>query len=103
MKVFLYVLDTLSDWEIGYVTAELNSRRFLLKGIDCELVKVGSSSNDLGYLRTVAAEYAGQDGYLDLPAVSDRNLVTASGLSPVVHVRALEDPRGRAGGLTAAR
>lgn len=26
--VYVYALDTLADWELGYVTAELNSRRF---------------------------------------------------------------------------
>ncbi len=26
--VYVYLLDTLADWELGYVTAELNSRRF---------------------------------------------------------------------------
>jgi putative intracellular protease/amidase len=29
--VYVYVLDTLADWEIGYVTAELNSGRFFKK------------------------------------------------------------------------
>ncbi len=30
--VYVYVLDTLADWELGYVTAELNSGRFFKKG-----------------------------------------------------------------------
>ena len=29
--VHIYVLDTLADWELGYVTAELNSGRFFKK------------------------------------------------------------------------
>ena len=29
--VYIYILDTLADWELGYVTAELNSRRFFKK------------------------------------------------------------------------
>ena len=29
--VYIYVLDTLADWELGYVTAELNSGRFFRK------------------------------------------------------------------------
>lgn len=29
--IYVYVLDTLADWEIGYVTAELNSGRFFKK------------------------------------------------------------------------
>ena len=28
LTVYVYALDTLADWELGYVTAELNSRRF---------------------------------------------------------------------------
>ena len=28
MTVYVYVMDTLADWEIGYVTAELYSKRF---------------------------------------------------------------------------
>jgi putative intracellular protease/amidase len=32
MKAYLYVLDTLADWEIGYLTAELHSGRFLTDG-----------------------------------------------------------------------
>lgn len=30
-KVYIYALDTLADWELGYVTAELNSGRFFKK------------------------------------------------------------------------
>lgn len=29
--IYVYVLDTLADWEMGYVTAELNSGRFFKK------------------------------------------------------------------------
>lgn len=29
--VYIYALDTLADWELGYVTAELNSGRFFKK------------------------------------------------------------------------
>ncbi|MBD5447223.1 MAG: glutamine amidotransferase, partial [Treponema sp.] len=28
ISIYVYVLDTMADWEIGYVTAELHSRRF---------------------------------------------------------------------------
>ncbi|NVD97624.1 DJ-1/PfpI family protein [Massilia sp. BJB1822] len=42
MKVYLAVLDTLADWEIGYLTAELHSKRFFRNPeTDCQLVKVG--------------------------------------------------------------
>lgn len=29
--IYVYVPDTLADWELGYVVAELNSRRFFKK------------------------------------------------------------------------
>lgn len=29
--IYVYVLDTLADWELGHVTSELNSGRFLKK------------------------------------------------------------------------
>lgn len=41
-KVYLYVMDTMADWEIGYLTAELNSGRFYRKGISpSKIVTVG--------------------------------------------------------------
>ncbi|MCL1814826.1 MAG: glutamine amidotransferase [Treponema sp.] len=44
MNVFLYVLDTLADWEIGYLTAEINSGRYLKKNIEKpKIIKVGKN------------------------------------------------------------
>lgn len=31
--IYVYILDTLADWELGYVTAELNSGRFFKKDV----------------------------------------------------------------------
>ena len=28
ITVYVYILDTLADWEMGYAAAELNSKRF---------------------------------------------------------------------------
>lgn len=40
--VYLYVCDTMADWEIGYLTAELNSGRYFKKGqASSKLVTVG--------------------------------------------------------------
>lgn len=40
--VYLYVFDTLSDWEIGYLTAELNTGRYFKKGLaPLKIVTVG--------------------------------------------------------------
>jgi len=44
VKAYLYVLNTLADWEIGYLTAELNSRRYFAdKKADFQLVTVGNT------------------------------------------------------------
>ena len=42
--IYVYVLDTLADWEIGHVTAELNSGRFFKEGAPrISLKTVGAS------------------------------------------------------------
>lgn len=45
-KVYIYVLDTLADWELGYVTAELNSRRFFKKDAPKVSVKTVAISKE---------------------------------------------------------
>lgn len=51
MNIFLYVLDTLADWEIAYLMAEVNSGRYIRKGIQKpEIIKVG---NDLIPIKTM--------------------------------------------------
>ncbi len=44
MKVYLYILNTMADWEIAYITAELNSGRFLKNG-NVPILKVAKSLN----------------------------------------------------------
>ena len=39
----MYILDTLADWEIGFITAELYSRRYFAKNIEFEFVKIGNA------------------------------------------------------------
>jgi len=44
MKVYLFVLSTLADWEIGYLTAELHSKRFFRDPkANVQLMKLGLS------------------------------------------------------------
>lgn len=39
---YLYVFDTMADWEMSYLTAELNSGRYFKKGLDpLKIVTVG--------------------------------------------------------------
>jgi len=175
-KVYLYVFDTMADWEVGYLTAELNSGRYFKKdaaplevitvGMDphpvttmggmkiqpsisiaecnlentdvlvlpggdtwleavhepilkiaAEAVKEGAvvaaicgatmglakmgvldlkrhTSNDLEYMKMLCPEYRGERYYEMEPAVTDGNLVTASGVAPLeftMHVLKLLD------------
>ncbi len=165
MKVYLYILDTMSDWEIGYLTAEINTGRFFAKSTPkVELVKIGNglepitsmggmkitpdksieeinfedgdllilpgadtwfkeenqkileivkeiinkdvtvaalcgatmglaekgfldnrkhTSNDLEVLKMFCPNYKGAEFYLYEPAVTDNNLITASGMAPL--------------------
>ncbi|MGG0943464.1 type 1 glutamine amidotransferase family protein [Bacillus subtilis] len=164
-KVYLYVFHTMSDWEYGYLIAELNSGRYFKQdaaslkvvtvGADKEMIttlgglsikpdisldectlesqdliilpggntwgedihqpilkKVGDAlklgttiaaicgatlglanegylnsrkhtSNDLEYMKMVCPNYKGETLYEKEPAVSDENLVTASGIAPL--------------------
>ncbi len=165
MTVYLYVLDTLADWETAYITSELNSRRYFRnRNEELKIVKVGAdnspvktmggmalkpdilvsemhirkndililpggdtwmeeknseillfakemiksgkkvaaicgatfalaktgaldnikhTSNDKGYLKMICPEYKGENSYIEKPAVTDKNLVTATGLAPL--------------------
>jgi putative intracellular protease/amidase len=48
MKIYLIVLNTLADWEIAYLTAELHSKRlFADQSIACSIVKVGLSAEPI--------------------------------------------------------
>ena len=165
MKVYIYMLNTLADWEISYLTAELNSGRYLDKTKpSVELIKIGNTekpiktmggiiitpdesidniqfkeddllilpgadtwmgeenkkiidivsgiinekviiaticgatvalankgilnnrkhtSNDIEVLKMFCPEYTGENFYLNQPAVTDDNLITASGITPL--------------------
>ena len=44
--VYVYIFDTLADWEIGHVTAELNSKRFFKKDAPSVTVKTVSITKE---------------------------------------------------------
>lgn len=48
-KCYLYLLDTMADWEIAYLTAELNSGRYLIDG----KTAVGKVSADQQMVKTM--------------------------------------------------
>lgn len=164
-RAFLYVFDTMSDWEYGYLIAELNSGRYFKEGVaplkvitvgatkewittmgglrikpdisleECTLeskdllllpggttwsdeihqpmlkrvgealkfgIIVGAicgavealanmgyldtrrhTSNNLDYTKMVCPTYQGEEFFEPISAVSDENLVTASGIAPL--------------------
>ena len=174
--VYLYVLDTMADWEVGFLTTELNSGRYFRKDVspvkvvtlgleknyittmgglrilpdidleECNIKETDAlilpggetwmetihqpilslakqcidkniivaaicgatmslaqnglldsrshTSNDLGYLKMVCPNYAGEKCYKQESAVTDGKLITASGIAPLefsLHVlRALD-------------
>jgi putative intracellular protease/amidase len=46
MKVYFYILDTMADWEYGFLLAELNSKRFFLPSKkNLEIITVGNDNN----------------------------------------------------------
>lgn len=48
MNVYLAAVESLADWEIGYLTAELNSRRYFADpAMDFNLLKVGITSDEV--------------------------------------------------------
>ncbi|MGM0123675.1 hypothetical protein IGI37_001048 [Enterococcus sp. AZ194] len=44
--IYIYVLETLADWELGYITAELNSKRFFKKSAPNLTIKTVSHSKE---------------------------------------------------------
>ena len=49
--VYIYLLDTLADWEIGYITSELRSKRFFKK--DAPEITIKTVSYDLTPITTM--------------------------------------------------
>lgn len=174
--IYVYTLDTMADWEIGYVTAELNSGRFFKKdapevsvktvGVtkepvktmggltllpDCviddiavndqsvlllpggntwddpkhssivkkaaELLSAGATvcaicgatvalahtglldhrphtSNGAGFLDMFCPTYKGQNYFVDMPSVSDGNLITASGTGALLWAKQIIERLG---------
>lgn len=75
--IYVYTLDTMADWEIGYVTAELNSGRFFKKDApDVSVKTVGISKEPvktMGGLRIIP------DCVIDDIAVNDKSVLLLPG------------------------
>jgi putative intracellular protease/amidase len=77
MKVYLYVLNTLADWEIGYLTAEINSGRFLDKTkTPVNLIKLG---NTLEPIKTMGGITITPDESIDNITLQEGDLLILPG------------------------
>ena len=75
--VYVYALDTLADWEIGHVAAELNSSRFFKKGAPDVTVKTVGVS--LEPVKTMGGLTVLPDCVVDDIAVSDTSVLLLPG------------------------
>lgn len=75
--IYVYVLDTLADWELGYVTAELNSGRFFKEGAPRVSLKTVSSSKEP--IRTMGGLTIVPDCLIDDIVVSETSLLLLPG------------------------
>lgn len=63
-NIYVHVLDTLADWELGYVTAELNSGRFFSKsapGVSLQTVSFSLDSIRTMGGMTIVPDYVIED------------------------------------------
>lgn len=75
--VYIYVLDTLADWELGYVTAELNSGRFFRK--DAPEVSVKTVSISKEPVKTMGGLTIIPDCSINDVVVSEKNVLLLPG------------------------
>ncbi len=75
--IYVYVLDTLADWELGYVTAELNSGRFFKEGAPRVSLKTVSSSKEP--IQTMGGLTIVPDCLIDDIVVSETSLLLLPG------------------------
>lgn len=75
--VYVYILDTLADWELGYVTAELNSKRFFQKDAPSISVKTVAISPEP--VKTMGGFTVTPDCSLDDIAVNEKSILLLPG------------------------
>ena len=75
--IYVYVLDTLADWELGYVTSELHSGRFFKK--DAERVSLKTVSYSKEPIRTMGGITVIPDCLIDDVAVNETSVLLLPG------------------------
>ena len=77
ITIYVYVLDTLADWELGYVTSELNSCRFFKK--DAQRVSLQTVSASKEPIRTMGGLTILPDCLIDDMAMSETSVLILPG------------------------
>lgn len=75
--IYVYVLETLADWELGYVTAELHSGRFFKK--DAESISLKTVSYSLEPIHTMGGLTVVPDCLIDDIAVNETSILLLPG------------------------
>ena len=75
--VYVYVLDTLADWELGHVTSELNSGRFFKEGAQSVLLETVSYSREP--IKTMGGMTIVPDRVIDDIEVNEANVLLLPG------------------------
>ncbi len=76
-NIYVYVLDTLADWELGYVTAELNSGRFFKK--DAPQISLKTVSYSKEPIKTMGGLTITPDCIIDDIAVNETSVLLLPG------------------------
>ena len=75
--IYVYTLDTMADWEIGYVTAELHSGRFFKKNApEVSVITVGIAKDPV---KTMGGLTVLPDCVIDDIAVTDKSVLLLPG------------------------
>lgn len=77
ITIYVYVLDTLADWELGHATAELNSGRFFKKDAPQVVLKTVSDSKEA--IHTMGGLTVVPDCLIDDMVVSETSVLLLPG------------------------
>ena len=76
-KVYVYLLNTTADWEIGHICAELNSRRFFKKDAEEISLKYVSASKET--VRTMGGLTVTPDCLADDISIDEKTVLILPG------------------------
>lgn len=76
-KVYVYLLNTTADWEIGHICAELNSRRFFKKDAEEINLKYVSASKET--VRTMGGLTVTPDCLVDDISIDEKTVLILPG------------------------